>query len=196
MCGLRATTLIRFIYIFVILSSHPYSQEKKNTFSNKINVLLLFIRNSHLTLALKPLSNTKLLHTRKCYKNKVFTLLDKSILRNICHCQIKAFSTDCEWDSHVQQFLLTHSAHTKPFFFAIKLSKGSHSDQRRVQYPLWNWAIILQVWMTLAEAVQCYPTQIKSCFTHPEYLATTAVSPVLSYQQTGTWCTSCSPYPP
>lgn len=82
-----------------------------------MNVLWFFIRNSHLTLALKPLSNTKLLHTRKCYKNKVFRLLDKSILRNICHCQSPAFSADCDWDSHVQQFLLTLSALTKPFFW-------------------------------------------------------------------------------
>lgn len=80
---------INQIYIYICHFVFPsIFLRKENTFGNKMNMLWLFIRNSHLTLAPKPLSNKKLLHRRKCYKSKVFKPSDKSLLRNICHCQI------------------------------------------------------------------------------------------------------------
>lgn len=140
-----------------------------------MNVPWLFIRNSHLTLALKPLSNTELLHTRKCYKNKAFRLLGKPILRNICHCQIQTLSADCKWDSHVQQFLLTHSAHTTPFFL------GNQAFQRESQWP--GTCPVSTLERGKYHPHMDDPGQGSSVLynpniysTHPEYLATTAVS--------------------
>lgn len=60
---------INQVYIYICHFVFPsIFSRKENTFGNKMNVLWLLIRNSHLTLALKPLSNKKLLHKRKCYK--------------------------------------------------------------------------------------------------------------------------------
>lgn len=99
MCVWSEDHYINQVYICICHFVFPsIFLRKENTFGNKMNVLWFFIRNSHLTLALKSLSNKKLLHKRKCYKSKVFKLSDESPLRNICHCQIQVtstFSSDC-----------------------------------------------------------------------------------------------------